>query len=241
MRIPRVLIRPPFASGDSVDLPSATAHHLRRVLRLKDEHPLRVFDGAGQEYQALLQAGDRVLIGSPSGHHAESPLNVTLIQGISRGQKMDYALQKAVELGVSAICPAFCERSVVRLDDKRLKKRMDHWQGVIESACAQSGRTRLPELHDPLSIIHLQAPASGQGLFLDPGAERSLNALARDQALLALNLVIGPEGGLSDSEQRALKAASYQGIRLGPRVLRTETASVAALAALQMLWGDLGD
>ncbi|MCP1728413.1 16S rRNA (uracil1498-N3)-methyltransferase [Natronospira proteinivora] len=237
MRIPRVLARGSFEDGEIVPLDGSTVHYLRRVLRLKDEHPLRIFNGVGEEYEATLGPGEQARILQAIDHQAESPLPVTLIQGISRGQKMDYALQKAVELGVTAIRPAFCERSVVRLDDKRLKKRLDHWQGVIESACAQSGRSYVPELQPPFSLIHIEKPATGEGLFLAPSAEQSLATVARPQAL---SLVIGPEGGLSDAEIRVLKAAAYRGTRLGPRVLRTETASVAALAAIQTLWGDLG-
>jgi len=236
MRIPRVLIRAELLPGQTVDLPRDQAHHLVKVLRLRDAHPIRLFDGAGREFEGRLQGTSRALVDGPVERAVESPLAVRLIQGISRGQKMDYALQKAVELGVTCLQPAFCERSVVRLDSKRLEKRMDHWQGVIESACAQSGRTRVPALEPAINLLELPIPAQGTGLYLDPEASQSLADVPRPGSV---SLVIGPEGGLSPLECRHLAGQGFEAVQLGPRVLRTETASVAALTAVQLLWGDL--
>ncbi|WP_406672735.1 16S rRNA (uracil(1498)-N(3))-methyltransferase [Natronospira sp.] len=235
MRIPRVLLDAQLAVGQELSLTRDTAHHLRRVLRLKDGHPVQVFDGRGHEHEGELLGEDRVLIGESIEREVESPLALTLVQGISRGNRMDYSLQKAVELGVSAIHPIFCERSVVRLDEKRLAKRMAHWQGVIVSACEQCGRNRLPELGTPSTLMDSPPNPDGLGLFLDPNGSETLSSLERHDSM---TLVVGPEGGLSDLELTVLREAGYRGIRMGPRILRTETAGVAALAALQALHGD---
>lgn len=237
MRIPRVLIRDSLHAGQTVALPPHKAHHLRRVLRLSADHPLLVFDGEGREYAARLNAEDSVTLEEATGRNPESPLDICLAQGVSRGQRMDYTLQKAVELGVAAIRPLFCERSVVRLDGKRLAKRMAHWQGVIESACEQSGRTRLPELQPAITGTELTLDNGREGLFLEPESKHGLEGLRADRPV---TLAVGPEGGFSKSELAYLRATGFRGMRMGPRILRTETAGVAALAVLQALWGDLG-
>jgi 16S rRNA (uracil1498-N3)-methyltransferase len=228
-----------LSAGTETGLPEAAAHHLRRVLRLRDGHPLRVFDGAGAEFDAELLSGGRIRLGEARTGETESPLSVTLVQGISRGQRMDYALQKAVELGVARIVPVFCERSVVRLDGARLDRRMVHWSGVIASACEQSGRRRLPALEPAIGIAELLAAGkAGDGLrlYLDPEAGAGLRTI---KPTGQLSLLIGPEGGLDTVEIEGLESAGWRGLHLGPRVLRTETAGVAALAVVQALWGDL--
>lgn len=236
MRIPRVLIRKNLRAGETIPLPRQTAHHLKRVLRLDADHPVVVFDGEGDEYRARLNADDGVTLEEPTGRDPESPLDICLAQGVSRGQRMDYTLQKAVELGVAAIQPLFCERSVVRLDGKRLAKRMDHWRGVIESACEQSGRTRVPVLHPAMVCTALTLDADREGLFLEPESKQGLGGLATDRPV---TLAVGPEGGFSEAELAYLQANGFQGVRMGPRILRTETAGVAALAILQAVGGDL--
>lgn len=238
MRVPRILVRQAFQTGDTITLPKQAAHHLQRVLRLRNGHPVVIFDGEGEEFEAELLLDGQVRIGTTTGRKPESSLSVTLVQGISRGQKMDFALQKAVELGVTTIQPVSCERSVVQLEGDRLRKRMDHWQGVIESACEQSGRTRVPALSPPRKLTELDACEEHCGYYLDPRGGRSL---ARSTIFPTVRLVIGPEGGLSEGEIRYLDGCGYQGVRLGPRVLRTETAGVAALAVLQALHGDFRD
>lgn len=236
MRIPRVLIRENLRAGETISLPRQAAHHLKRVLRLEGDHPVVVFDGEGEEYRARLGADDSVTLEEATGRNPESPLDICLAQGVSRGQRMDYTLQKAVELGVAAVQPLFCERSVVRLDGKRLAKRMEHWQGVIESACEQSGRTRVPVMHPATACTALTLDGNREGLFLEPESEQGLGGLVTDRPL---TLAVGPEGGFSESELAHLQANGFQGVRMGPRILRTETAGVAALAVLQALGGDL--
>ncbi len=236
MRIPRVLLHPlTLEPGAIVSLPGDARHHLGKVLRLQPGHPLHLLDGVGGEFEGELLADGEVRIGSATGRQAESPLSVCLIQGISRGQRMDYTLQKAVELGVSAIRPVFCERSVVKLDDKRLARRMDHWQGVIRSACEQSGRTCLPRLEAACGLAELPPVSDREGFYLDPQGDGKLI----DGGFAArASLVVGPEGGLSDGELATLRDLGFRGVTLGPRILRTETAGVAALAVMQAIQGD---
>jgi len=238
MRIPRVLISQPLQEGQTLELPKPAAHHLQKVLRLRRGHPVLVFDGRGAEFEGELLEQSRVRLTGTTGRNPESPLVLTLIQGISRGQKMDFALQKAVELGVAAIQPVACERSVVQLEGERLEKRLGHWRGVIESACEQSGRTRVPELLSPAKLFDLDACMEGDGYYLDPEGTKSLATCVIDSSV---SLIVGPEGGLSNSETQYLHSIGYQGVTLGPRVLRTETAGIAALAVLQALKGDFRD
>lgn len=242
MRIPRIHLAPPLEEGGQRFLDKEQTRYLRRVLRLEDDHPVRVFDGLGEEREARLGRDERGnslldLEGAVAGN-PESPLAITLVQGVCRGQRMDYALQKAVELGVHRIECVFCERTVVRLDGKRLQKRLRHWQGVVEAACAQSGRRMIPQIISHASLAEALAEGNREGLYLEPAAEHGLKAVTPEGK--ALSLVVGPEGGLAAHERRALESAGYRGLRFGPRVLRTETAGVAALTALQCLWGDLG-
>ena len=238
MRIPRVLISQSLQEGQTLELPKPAAHHLQKVLRLRKGHPVLVFDGNGAEFEGELLDQSRVRLALPTGREPESPLFLTLIQGISRGQKMDFALQKAVELGVAAIQPVACERSVVQLEGERLEKRLAHWRGVIESACEQSGRTRVPELLPPTKLFELDACSEGDGYYLDP---EGANSLATCVIASSVSLIVGPEGGLSKGETQYLRSVAYRGVRLGPRVLRTETAGIAALAVLQALKGDFCD
>lgn len=239
---PRVHCPLPLGAGEELELPAGPAQHLR-VLRLRAGDALTVFNGEGGEYPAELLVLDkrsaRVRLGELRAVERESPLAITLIQGIAKGERMDFTVQKAVELGAAAIRPVFTARSVVKLDGPRLDKRLRHWQGVIISACEQCGRNRIPRLLPALSLAELmREPPSGPRLVLDPLGARGLEALP--EAAAELSLLIGPEGGLSEAELEAARAAGFQGLRLGPRVLRTETAGMAALAALQTLRGDLG-
>jgi len=227
-----------------VTLSDSAAHHLLRVLRLQPGAPLILFDGGGEQYHAVLAEAGRkqasaTLSAAAEGVAVESPLAVTLAQGVSKGERMDYAIQKAVELGVTRIVPVLCERTVVNLKGERGEKKLAHWRGVIVGAAEQCGRSRLPELAAAVRLeAWLATPPTGSGLVLDPSATQGLTGLERADAA---TLLIGPEGGLSEAEIANALRAGYAGIRLGPRVLRTETAAVAALSALQVLWGDLGD
>ena len=242
MRIPRLYLPVPLTVGATVALDDNAFNHAVRVLRLKPGAALMLFNGAGGAFTATLtdigkrDAWARVAEVLPG--EVESPLRVVLAQGISRGEKMDYTLQKAVELGVAAIQPLFAERGGVDLAGERWARRVQHWRGIVIGACEQCGRNRLPELREPLPLAEwLKQPADpGLWLLLDPLAERGLRGL--EPPVETVMLLIGPEGGLSPAEIAQASTAGFIGVRLGPRVLRTETAGVAALAAVQTLWGD---
>ena len=243
MKAPRIFIPKGLRTGDRLRLEGGPARHIR-VLRLRAGNPLVAFDGRGGEYAAELLAVDRrhvdIRVGAHSEVETESPLSLTLIQAVSKGERMDWTLQKAVELGVQRLVPVFAERSVVNLDGARLERRMGHWRGVVESACEQCGRNRLPELlpAEPLAVAW-QRFRGGQNLVLDTAGACRLGELGLDPHA-GINLLIGPEGGLTGAELAAAREAGFRALLLGPRVLRTETAGIAALAALQSLWGDLG-
>lgn len=229
--------------GAPVDLPEGAFRHLVQVLRMQAGDGLVVFNGEGGEYAAVLESvakrGATLRIGAFREVDRESPLALTLVQGISKGDRMDWTVQKAVELGVRAIVPVVTERCNVHLDREREARRLDHWRAVMISACEQSGRTRVPALHPVMKFADwLARPPVGRRLVLDPLGERSLSTLEPSDE--PTSLVVGPEGGLGIDERRLAAGAGCIGLRLGPRVLRTETAGVAALAILQSLAGDLG-
>ena len=242
MRIPRIFHPQPLCANSRVALDANAARHVGRVLRLAVGDELILFDGLGGQYPAsIIELAKRELwveCGEKLDHNCESPLPITLAQGVSKGERMDYTIQKAVELGISRIAPINTERSVVNLKGERLQKRMEHWRGVIISACEQCGRNTLPELL-PLSSLHvwLSQPVAGTGLLLDHRATSGVSGLELGEE--GCTLLIGPEGGLSEKEREAAISAEYRGMRLGPRILRTETAALAALAAIQSRWGDL--
>ena len=223
-------------------VPPEQSHHLAHVLRLAAGDAVIAFDGLGHEYAATIQritkSGVTLTLGDPLAVDRESPLEVTLAQGISSGERMDYTVQKAVELGVHAIQPLTAERSIVRLDRDRAVKRVAHWQAVAAAACEQCGRNRVPRV---LPVAGLETwlgavPARGVRLTLTPAAPVRLAELERPQGSIVL--LAGPEGGLSPREHASAIATGFTAVRLGPRVLRTETAALAALAAMQTLWGD---
>lgn len=244
MRLTRLHVPGPLLGASEVLLPEAAAAHVMRVLRLRPGAPLVLFDGSGTDFLAQISeiAGPRVrarIQGQVDGL-PESPLAVTLVQAVSRGERMDWTLQKATELGARRIRPVLSARSVVRLDEHQGERRLRHWQAVVASACEQCGRSVLPTVDAPLEFSRfLAAPqAATRRLVLTPDAAVSLGALAG--GLEAIELLIGPEGGLDDAEVAAAIRAGFEPVRLGPRVLRTETAGIAALAVLQALAGDLG-
>lgn len=241
--MPRFFVDLPLSPGAKVELPPVPAHHAARVLRLVKGAEVVLFNGRGGEYPAVLEWVDRDGVTARCREwrdvERESPLDVRLAQGISSGERMDYTLQKAVELGVARIQPLTTRRTVVRLDaDKRMRRRA-HWQGVVMSACEQCGRARLPAVEDILDFSDwLATAAAGEGprLLLDPDARTRLRDLPPPEAPLIL--LAGPEGGLDPAEREAVLRRGFRPISLGPRILRTETAAVAALAAMQALWGD---
>lgn len=217
------------------------AHHLLNVLRLKAGDTVILFDGRGSEYPASIRRIDKSGITlTVSGRRAvsrESPLKALLAQGISSGERMDYTVQKCVELGVAAIQPLLAQRSVVRLAGERAQKRVAHWQSVAAAACEQCGRNQLPAIYPVLPLMSwLATPPAGECLVLSPGAPTPLRDIARPAG--AVTLLVGPEGGWNEEEIAAAQRAGFMPLALGPRVLRTETAAVAALAAMQALWGD---
>ncbi len=238
----RIHLPEPLAVDARIALPEAAARHVAQVLRMRPGELLTLFNGAGGEYDAVIESADRrtvqVRVENYREVERESALSLTLAQCVSKGERMDYTIQKAVELGVSAIVPVLSARSVVKLDSERWEKKLEHWRGVVSSACEQSGRTALPHIH-PVQRLDAWLAASGDGmrLVLAPGGHHGLKQLPPAQSA---TLLVGPEGGLSDEEIALALHRGFTGIGLGPRVLRTETAGVAALAALQALWGDLG-
>lgn len=244
MRLTRVFVDLPLAPGACVPLPEDAAAHLVRVLRLREGEACVLFNGDGHDYDATLaSATKRGVDAEVTGVRAvdnESPLRLVLLQGIARGEKMDLILQKATELGVAAIAPVFADRTEVRLDGDRLDKRMAHWRSVVISACEQSGRARIPELLPARNLAEAAAalPEDALKLTLDPQGEHRLASLAMPASSTVV-IGIGPEGGWSEKDRAVLRERGFSGLRLGPRVLRTETAGLAAIAALQARFGDL--
>jgi 16S rRNA (uracil1498-N3)-methyltransferase len=230
--------------GARLELPAEAAHHAVRVLRLRPGDEIVLFDGRGGEYPAQIEAIERSRVTLTVGAHRaidrESPLEVTLVQGVSSGERMDVTIQKAVELGVRAIQPVLAERSVVKLDARRAETKREHWRRIAIAACEQCGRNRIPEVRAALALAeYCRAARDGAALklLLSPqGGTRLREALAgRDTGIV---LAVGPEAGFSADEDALLRAAGFVAVRLGPRVLRTETAASAALAALATLAGD---
>jgi len=243
MREHRIYCSQPLHRGEQVLLDEGAARHLTQVLRLKSGAEIVLFDGSGHDYAAsLLSAGRRecvAKVGECLGEEALPPLHLHLAIGISRGERMDFSIQKAVELGVSEITPLFSARSMVQLKGERLYNRLEHWRGVIRHACEQSGRSRLPQLHAAVELPRWLDDFQGDGLMLDHRADTPLVDLPPPQG--ALTLLVGPEGGLSPEERELAQQHRLRGVRMGPRVLRTETAPLAALAVIQALWGDFHD
>lgn len=251
MPSPRFYLDQPLAPGARFSLPPGPARHAARALRLAVDDAVTLFNGQGGEYTARIERIQKddvaVSITGFADIERESRLHVMLAQGISSGERMDYTLQKAVELGVAAIQPIAARRSVVKLTGERADKRIAHWQGVVASACEQCGRNRVPPVAAPLALAHwlgqrladrssIDPLVGGRLLFLSPLAKARLADLPAPSGMDCL--VAGPEGGFEADEIAALQSAGAIPVRLGPRVLRTETAALAALAAMQTLWGD---
>jgi 16S rRNA (uracil1498-N3)-methyltransferase len=246
MNLPRFYCHEALSPGAHIELPEPVARHAVRVLRLPPGAPMILFDGRGGEYLAHIEriTKDKVFaeLAAWSDVERESPLAVTLVQALQAGEKMDFTIQKAVELGVHDIVPVESRRSVLKLAGERAAKRVAHWQGVAAAACEQCGRNQLP-LVAPLERLDqwLARPAAEDcvRLMLAPGAELTLAELMpANKTALQVQLLIGAEGGLDPQEVIAAQQAGFRAVRLGPRILRTETAGLAALAVLQVLWGD---
>ena len=240
MRTVRLYVNCALAASSELELPPEASHYVGKVLRAKLAQSLRLFNGDGQEYSATVTAVNKksviVAIQSASNGQPPSPLHTHLGQVMSRGDRMDYAIQKATEMGVNAITPLSSERCEVKLDLQRLKKRLHHWQQIAISACEQSGRSDVPTIHQPVLLSQwLEQVEAQQKLVLHPHNTVRLTELATPNSCA---LLIGPEGGLTDAEVNAAQTQGFQAMLLGPRILRTETAPVASLSLLQHLWGD---
>jgi 16S rRNA (uracil1498-N3)-methyltransferase len=244
MALTRIFLDQPLVAGAELQLDRDKARYLGRVLRLRKGDLVNVFNGNDGEFEAnivsLAKNAAAIRIEASVETSTESPLKVHLVQGISRGERMDFVIQKATELGVKRISPVFTEYGVVKLDESRAQKRRDHWRGVAESACEQSGRTRPPLIDAPLELntwFGAGAKETDTDLILRPGTTTPLSSIANPVTKVCL--LIGPEGGFSDSEYDDARVAGFQAVSLGPRVLRTETAALTAIAVAQSLWGDL--
>lgn len=240
MRTIRIFHPEPLLTGSHITLDDSASAHILRVLRLGDGEPLELFDGSGQVFSATLDGCSRkqavALVGDGEPRSCESPLALHLVQGIARGDKMDLTIMKSVELGAASITPVITERCGVKLSEERWDKKVHHWQRVAISACEQSGRNVVPEVRAPIALSRLLNDHQGHGLVLDPEASGSISHLP---PLTTTTLLVGPEGGLTDLEVKAAIAAGFTPIRFGPRILRTETAAWACMAALQSRFGDL--
>ena len=239
---PRLFCPPPLAAGAETALPRSAAHHAARVLRLKRGDAVTLFDGEGGEFSAALARVDArgviARLGPRENVERESPLEITLVQGLATAERMDYAIQKAVELGVAGIVPVATARSVTRLDAARAQRRLEHWREVVIASCEQCGRNRLPRLHPPCDLLQwLREPSTASlRLLLAPDGPQTLADLGQPAG--AIEVLVGPEGGLAPEEAAAARAAGFRAVRAGPRILRTETAGPAMLAAMNALWGD---
>ena len=243
MRLTRVYVDQPLEAGARVTLTGSAANHVSRVLRLRAGQSLTLFNGQGGEHAASIDRSRGGEVTVAGGEHRpierESPFPLTLAQGVSRGERMDLVVQKATELGVSRLVPVLTERSVVRLDAQQADRKSSHWRAIAIAACEQCGRNRLPEVALPARLGEFLrgSPAAGAKLLLSPQATRRIEDVPRPQH--GATVLIGPEGGLTDEEQQGAGAAGFVAVRLGPRVLRTETAAIAALTLLQREFGDL--
>ncbi|SCZ61817.1 16S rRNA (uracil(1498)-N(3))-methyltransferase [Thiohalomonas denitrificans] len=242
MRIPRIYQPVSLVTGQRLELDGNGVNHAVRVLRLKSGAPVILFNGEGGAFDAVLVEAERrravVELRTFRDEETESPLAITLVQGISRGDRMDYTIQKAVELGVARIVPVVTARTVVDLKGERREKRRERWQARAIAACEQCGRNRVPEVAPILALDEwLARPTTAVDCWMLD--HRSEAGLAVDLAGAAATLLIGPEGGLTANERSLALSRGYRGLRLGPRVLRTETASVVALTIMQHRWGDL--
>ena len=244
MRVIRIHVESLLAAGTRVELSGKAALHVTRVLRLGAGDPITLFNGDGLDYPSIIKELHKgsvtIAVGLAEQARAESPLAVTLVQGIARGERMDLVVQKATELGVASIVPVATARSVVRLDADTRAKKLAHWRGVAIAACEQCGRATVPAIAEPGDFdawLATPPPPGTLRVLLSPEAKASLVATVRGAQ--RIEMLVGPEGGLEDAERELALGVGYLACRLGPRVLRSETAAVAALAVLQATEGDL--
>jgi 16S rRNA (uracil1498-N3)-methyltransferase len=241
MRMTRLFVEAPLRPDCEVELPAGAAAHAVRVLRLQSGDPVVLFNGDGHEYAARLVAASArracAAIASVAAPVRESPLRVTLLQAIARGEKMDWIIQKATELGVARIVPVSTGRSGVKLDAARADRRREHWLAVAIAACEQCGRNVVPAIDAPVDLAGAAAAGdAGSRWMLSPDGGVRLRELRLEPGPSVL--AVGPEGGFDEADLATLREHGFRGLALGPRILRTETAGIAALAALQALYGD---
>ncbi|MDR2000957.1 MAG: 16S rRNA (uracil(1498)-N(3))-methyltransferase [Zoogloeaceae bacterium] len=240
--LPRFFCSATLAPGANIALPPDAAHHAAKVLRLGEGDRIILFDGRGGEWTGRLRHAGKTVNAAIESFNADDrqpPVSITLAQGLPAADKMDWIVQKAVELGVTRIVPVACRRSVIRLSGERMERRVAHWQAVAIAACEQCRRNLVPEITPLIELPQFLGAAAADDntrLILAPGAETRLAGLPKPAS--AITLLIGPEGGFEDSELAAAASAAFHPVSLGPRVLRTETAGPAALAAMMALWGD---
>lgn len=241
MRIPRIYTPQTLSPNSKITLEPEASHHLLKVLRMDIGRPLMLFNGDGYQYTASISRIDKKAVVAIIQKHEHrpntSPIQTELAIGLSKGDRFDWVLQKATELGVSAIVPLFTERSEVRLSKERIEKKMTSWQNIIISACEQCQRNVLPSLQAPQELeSYLNACENDLKLVLHHRSKRALDTQTPPQSL---SLLVGPEGGLSDGEIKYAEQQGFEPLKLGERVLRTETAPLAALSVVQFMWGDL--
>ena len=237
MKTIRLYQNAPFTEGKTAELDSDNSHHLNKVLRFPVGQNITLFNGDGFDYTAVVQSAKKTTnlkVISKKVNNNESKLNLTLAQGIAKGEKMDFLIQKAVELGVTRIIPMKLERCVVRLRDEKVQKKIDNWQKIANHACEQSGRSVIVDVSHPASLEELLEVTNHNGFVLH---HRATLGLSQVKVTSKATILIGPEGGLTEKEVNDSEVAGYQSIIIGKRVLRTETASLAAIANMQLLWG----
>jgi 16S rRNA (uracil1498-N3)-methyltransferase len=251
VRLTRVYVESALTPGSVVELPSETASHLARVLRARSGDEVILFNGDGREFNGAIEAVRGSLVSAAVGESRpvdrESPLKITLVQCVPRGDRMDFIVQKATELGVARIVPVLSQRSVVRLDRAQAESKAIHWRAVAVSACEQCGRNRLPSIEAPQPLLYYlgeTSPGTGLRLVLEPAAETHARMQrdprgAAEVASVDAEIAIGPEGGFAADELEAFRVARFSQIKLGPRTLRTETAAIAAVVWLQARFGDM--
>jgi 16S rRNA (uracil1498-N3)-methyltransferase len=242
MRIPRFYTTQALQADDEITLEESVSHYISTVLRLRENAPIVLFNGNGADYTADVVAPHKkqtkVVINAQISLNVESPLQIHLAQGVSKGDRMDYALQKAVELGVSEITPVLTEFCNVKLSQERWEKKHEQWQKIIIGACEQSQRNCIPSLHPAMTFGQfIKVSTLQKRIILAPGSQTYLSGLARHPQ--GFQLLVGPEGGFSEQEVYTAEQIGYTAVNMGPRILRTETAAATSIAVLQALHGDL--
>lgn len=240
MRIPRIYLNQILGVGNTIELSVEAHRHVVNVLRLRENDKLILFNGKGKEFLASIiqieKKGSIVRIEQEQTNITSSPLNIELGLSLIKNDKLDFAIQKSVELGVNSITPLAADRSTIKLDDKRELKRQLHWQGIIQSACEQSGRNYLPKLNPIHSITDWLSTSTTPGIVFEPTANIALSQVTITDKV---RIIIGPEGGFTEKELQSITQHGFNKVKLGPRILRAETAAITAVSVLQLLWGDL--